>query len=56
MQKSNPRKRYAAEGGDKSKLFCLFGAPGANLKVPVPVGVSVVLEDGQKLGMSIMIF
>ncbi|CAG7678365.1 unnamed protein product, partial [Allacma fusca] len=44
VRKHQPTQRYIAKPGTRSKLFCLFGDPGENINVPVPLGVSVISQ------------
>lgn len=46
----NPSKRFIAQNGGNSHKHRILGEPGADITIPVPVGVTVVNDFGQVLG------
>lgn len=46
----NPSKRFIARNGGNSHKYRILGEPGADITIPVPVGVTVVNDFGQVLG------
>lgn len=46
----NPSKRFIAQNGGNSHKHRILGEPGADVTIPVPVGVTVVNDFGQVLG------
>ena len=46
----NPSKRFIAQNGGNSHKHRILGEPGADITLPVPVGVTVVNDFGQVLG------
>jgi Predicted GTPase len=46
----NPSKRFIAKNGGNSHKYRILGEPGADITIPVPVGVTVVNDFGQVLG------
>jgi GTPase involved in cell partitioning and DNA repair len=46
----NPTKRFIARNGGNSHKNRILGEPGADITIPVPVGVAVVNDFGQVLG------
>jgi len=48
--KREPSKRYTAETGSDSRLFCLYAENAKPLEIPVPLGISAVSEDGKIIG------
>lgn len=47
---ANLRKRYIAGNGQNSKKLKLFGANGQDIRIPVPCGVTAVLDSGLIIG------
>ncbi|KAM9215989.1 GTP-binding protein 10 [Dugong dugon] len=45
-----PQKRFVAEGGANSRVSALKGSKGKNCDIPVPVGISVIDENGKIIG------
>ncbi|KAL3283162.1 hypothetical protein HHI36_006314 [Cryptolaemus montrouzieri] len=50
VYKHNKSKRYIAENGRNSSPNFIRGTPGSDLKIDVPVGVTIYTEMGKKLG------
>ncbi|XP_045470593.1 GTP-binding protein 10 [Harmonia axyridis] len=50
VYKQNKSLRFIAGNGGNSSANCLRGAQGEDIKLEVPVGVSLVTELGKKLG------
>ncbi|CAH1993903.1 unnamed protein product [Acanthoscelides obtectus] len=50
VYKANRSKRYIAASGRHSTHNFILGTPGEDLKVEVPVGVTLVTDFGKKLG------
>ncbi|KAJ3655354.1 hypothetical protein Zmor_014488 [Zophobas morio] len=48
--KQNKTKNYMAKNGKNSSHNFILGPPGEDLKLEVPVGVSIITELGKKLG------
>ncbi|ELT96206.1 hypothetical protein CAPTEDRAFT_226536 [Capitella teleta] len=48
--RKNPSKRIQASAGCDSTLRALLGAPGENVELMVPAGVSVCLDSGEIIG------
>lgn len=48
----NPAKRFIAENGGNSHKNRILGEPGADIIIPVPLGVTVRNEFDQVLGKS----
>jgi GTPase involved in cell partitioning and DNA repair len=46
----NPSKRFVAGNGGNSHKNRILGESGADLVIPVPVGVTVLNDFGQVLG------
>jgi GTPase involved in cell partitioning and DNA repair len=46
----NPTKRFIAKNGGNSHKNRILGEPGADITIPVPVGVTVLNDFGQVLG------
>lgn len=46
----NPSKRFFAQNGGNSHKHRILGEPGADVTIPVPVGVTVLNDFGQVLG------
>lgn len=46
----NPTKRFSAQNGGNSHKNRILGEPGADITIPVPVGVTVANDFGQVLG------
>lgn len=49
--KQNKTKSYIAKNGKHSSHNFIIGPPGEDLKIPVPVGVTMITELGKKLGI-----
>ncbi|ESO88010.1 hypothetical protein LOTGIDRAFT_193870 [Lottia gigantea] len=45
-----PTKRFSAPTGKNSQKYRLLGDPGENLKIDVPVGISVQTDSGRVIG------
>ncbi|KAM9650678.1 GTP-binding protein 10 [Trichechus inunguis] len=45
-----PQKRFVAEGGANSRVSALKGSRGKDCDIPVPVGISVIDENGKIIG------
>ncbi|XP_023591850.1 GTP-binding protein 10 [Trichechus manatus latirostris] len=45
-----PQKRFVAEGGANSRVSALKGCRGKDCDIPVPVGISVIDENGKIIG------
>lgn len=50
VSKANQTKQYLASHGRDSTHNFILGTPGENLKINIPVGVTVYTEMGKKLG------
>ena len=46
----NPSKRFIAQNGGNSHKHRILGEPGADITIPVPIGVTAVNDFGQVLG------
>ena len=51
--KRNHTRLYKATPGENSHIHRLVGESGADLVIPVPVGITVYSQTGVKLGISI---
>lgn len=57
--RQNKYKTYKAQNGNHSTPNFIVGVPGEDLKIPVPVGVTMITELGRKIGiyfLSIVIY
>ncbi|XP_049749883.1 GTP-binding protein 10 isoform X1 [Elephas maximus indicus] len=45
-----PQKRFVAGGGANSRVSALKGSKGKDYDIPVPVGISVIDENGKVMG------
>jgi hypothetical protein len=45
-----PEKRFAGEKGGDSRFFCLIGESPKPTIIEVPTGVTVISEEGHKMG------
>jgi Obg family GTPase CgtA len=50
IEKKVPTKRFSAPTGADSKFFCLYGDNGKSVQVSVPLGITAISEQGQKIG------
>ncbi|CAD5117182.1 DgyrCDS5981 [Dimorphilus gyrociliatus] len=50
LDELSPAKRFLAEGGKKSRKTELLGRRGKSIEIPVPIGITVRLDDNSVIG------